>query len=466
MSRLPAILASALIAFAAVPPLPATESGGFNVPIIYYKLPNGLRVVLSPDSTAPTVVTAVYYRIGFRVEPKDRTGFAHLFEHMMFQGSQNLGKMEFIRLVQQNGGILNGSTRFDFTNYFELLPAHKLETALWAEADRMKGLAITEENLKNQQGVVGNEVKVNVLNQPYGGFPWLWMPQYANTNWYNSHNFYGDLKDIEAAKLDEVQAFFKTYYAPNNAALAVVGDFEPEQAKAMIAKYFGGIPAASLPPTPDLTEPRQEKEKTATQKDPLANRPALAFSYHMPPRNSPEYFAMGLLDQMLLQGDDSLLYRELVKKRGFTGDVSGGINSELGNMFDYDGPMLWTASLFHDASVKPQQILAAVDTVVDGLQAKPVDQSLLDRSVTKMRSFLYDSMAEFGGFGRANLMACYALFDDDPSRINSLEAEFRKVTPQLVEQTAREYLRKTNRTVLLIEPGAASPAEAHKEQPK
>ena len=188
----------------------------------------------------------------------------------MFQGSQNLGKMEFIRLVQQNGGILNGSTLFDFTNYFELLPSNKLETALWAEADRMKGLAINDDNLKNQQSVVSNEVKVNVLNRPYGGFPWLWMPQYANTNWYNAHNFYGDLKDIEAAKIEEVQAFFKTYYAPNNAALAIVGDFEPEQAKAMVAKYFGGIPASKLP-TPDLAEPSQEKERTASRKDALAN---------------------------------------------------------------------------------------------------------------------------------------------------------------------------------------------------
>ena len=233
-----------LLGILALPLVEAADPDTFTVPVTYYKLPNGLRVVLSPDHTAPTVVTAIYYRIGFRVEPRDRTGFAHLFEHMMFQGSQNLGKMEFIKLVQENGGVLNGSTRFDFTNYFELLPSNKLETALWAEADRMKGLAVTEENLKNQQGVVGNEVKVNVLNQPYGGFPWLWMPQYANENWYNSHNFYGDLKDIEAAKLEEVQAFFKTYYAPNNAALAVVGDFDPAEAKAMIAKYFGPIPAA------------------------------------------------------------------------------------------------------------------------------------------------------------------------------------------------------------------------------
>src|SRR5580698_6149753 len=229
-------------------PSPAGSVGDFKIPIEYYKLPNGLRVVLSPDHTSPIICVGVYYHIGFRIEPRDRTGFAHLFEHMMFQGSQNLGKMEFIKLVQQNGGILNGSTRFDFTNYFEVLPSNKLETALWAEADRMKGLAVTGDNLKNQQGVVGNEVKVNVLNQPYGGFPWLWLPQYANENWYNAHNFYGDLKDIEAAKLDEVQAFFKTYYSPNNAALAVVGDFHPEQAKAMIAKYFGAIPSSKLPP--------------------------------------------------------------------------------------------------------------------------------------------------------------------------------------------------------------------------
>src|SRR5687767_617499 len=226
-----------------------------NVPVSYFKLPNGLKVVLSPDASAPTVAVAVYYKIGFRIEPKDRTGFAHLFEHMMFQGSQNLGKMEFIKMVQQNGGILNGSTRFDFTNYFEIMPAHKLEMALWAEADRMRGLAITQENLTNQQGVVGNEVKVNVLNTPYGGFPWLDMPQHANTNWYNAHNFYGDLKDIEAATLKDVQDFFNTYYAPNNAVLTVVGDFDIAQARKMIEKYFTSIPAVKQPALPDLAEP-------------------------------------------------------------------------------------------------------------------------------------------------------------------------------------------------------------------
>src|SRR6267378_3193651 len=453
-----ALLAAFVLMWAAPANAGPSSAAEFKVPVEYYKLSNGLRVVLSPDHTSPTICVGVYYRIGFRIEPKDRTGFAHLFEHMMFQGSQNLGKMEFIKLVQQNGGILNGSTRFDFTNYFEILPSNKLETALWAEADRMNGLAVNEDNLKNQQGVVGNEVKVNVINQPYGGFPWLWMPQYANTNWYNSHNFYGDLKDIEAAKLDEVHAFFKTYYAPNNAALAIVGDFDPDQAKAMIAKYFGSLPASKLPPAPDLTEPKQEKEKTASRPDPLATRPALAFAYHMPPRNSPEYYAMGLLDQILIEGDDSLLYEELVKKRGFTGSVDGGIN-ELGNMFNYDGPMLFTTSLIHDANVKPQQILAVVDSVIEAVQSKSVERKLLDRSITKLRSSLYDSMTQFGSFGRADLLASFSLFDDDPSRINSLEAEFRKVTPELLQRTAREYLRSTNRTVLILEP---APREVNK----
>jgi zinc protease len=444
----------------------AQAAGGVNVPVTYYKLGNGLKVVLSQDRTAPTVAVAVYYKIGFRIEPRDRTGFAHLFEHMMFQGSRNLGKMEFIRLVEQNGGILNGSTRFDFTNYFEILPAHKLETALWAEADRMRGLDITEENLKNQQGVVSNEVKVNVLNTPYGGFPWLDMPQYANANWHNAHNFYGDLKDLEAATLADVQKFFDTYYAPNNAALVVVGDFEEREARQMIEKYFGPIPASKQPVTfPDISEPRQEKEKRATKQDPLAPRPALAFSYHMPPRSTPEYYAMGLLDQLLVQGEDSMLWQELVKRRAYTGGVQGGANVLLGNIYNYEGPMLWTAFLFHDRATTSDQILTAVDGVVRELQEKPVTQATIDRALVKVRSQLYNILGQLNGFGRADLLASFALFDDDPSRINRIEANYRRVTPELLQKTAREYLRATNRTVLTVEPKAAPPPAAAPPSP-
>ena len=428
----------------------AAPAASFNIPLEYFKLPNGLKVVLSPDHSTPTIALSVYYNIGFRIEPRDRTGFAHLFEHMMFQGSQNLGKMEFIRLVQQNGGVLNGSTRFDFTNYFEVVPANKLETVLWAEADRMRGLAINEDNLRNQQGVVGNEVKVNVINRPYGGFPWLDMPQYANTNWYNAHNFYGDLNDIEAATLPEVNQFFKTYYAPNNAALAVVGDFDPVEAKKFIEKYFSSLPSSPAVAQPDLTEPRQEKEKRASKIDPLAKRPALAVAYHMPDRNTPEYYAMGLIDQLLVQGDDSLLYQELVKRRAFTGEVTGGINL-LGNMFNYKGPMLWTVSLIHDSASTPDDIVGAMESVIVPLRTKPVDQALLDRALVKFRSSLYDDLGALNGFGRADMLASFALFDDNPSRINDIEAQLRKVTPTLVQKTAAEYLRPENRTVLVVE---------------
>lgn len=425
-------------------------TGGLNVPVTYYKLPNGLRVVLSPEKSAPLVTVAVYYNIGFRIEPRDRTGFAHLFEHLMFQGSKNLGKLEYIKLVESNGGVLNGSTRFDFTNYFAVVPSHKLETLLWAEADRMRGLDITDENLKNQQGVVGNEVKVNVLNQPYGGFPWIDLPMAAFENWYNSHNFYGELEDIEAATLGDAKSFFDKYYSPKNAVLVVTGDFEVAQARTFVRKYFANIPAENQDPLPDISEPRQEKEKVVNKTDKLANKPAIAFGYKMPGRGTPEYYALGLIDQIMLQGEDSLLYAEFVKNKGYAGGVSGGINSGLGNMFNYNGPMLFDISLIHDEKFKPDEITKSLDSVVNQMQTKPVTQKDIDRAIVKLRSGFYDTLQQFGGVGRADLLACFALFDDKPSKINEIEANFKKVTPALIQKTAQEFLRNTNRTIVIV----------------
>jgi predicted Zn-dependent peptidase len=334
--------------------------------------------------------------------------------------------------------------------------------AIWAEADRMKGLAINQDNLTNQQGVVKSEVRVNVLNRPYGGFPWLDMPQYANTNWFNSHNFYGDLKDLDAATLEDVQKFFKTYYAPNNAAMAVTGDFDPKQAMTWIQKYFADIPKANLPPPPDISEPRQEKEKRASKEDKLATRPALAFSYHMPPRDTPEYYAMGVLEQILIEGRDSVLYQALVQKNGLTGGVNGGIN-ELGNMFNIKGPVLFTVSLFHDKDKSADQILKVVDEEIEKLRTTPIDKDTLARAMVKTRSGLYDDIDGLFGFGKADLLCAYALFDDDPGKINRIEGEFRKVTPDLILKTAKEYLRPTNRTVLVVEAKAEAKPDAKPE---
>ena len=433
---------------------PATHAA-LQIPVEYHKLDNGLKVVFSQDRTAPTVVVALYYGIGFRVEPRDRTGFAHLFEHLMFQGSQNLGKMEFIRLVQSNGGVLNGSTRFDFTNYFEVVPSHTLQTVLWAEADRMRGLAITQDNLKNQQDVVKNEVRVNVLNQPYGGFPWLDLPQYANTNWYNAHNFYGDLTDLDAATLEDSRTFFQTYYAPNNAVLTIVGDFDSATALNWVRQYFGNIPSQPQPAVADIAEPRQTEEKRASKTDDKATRPALAFAYHAPPQDTPEYYAMGIIDQILASGNDSWLYQDLVQTRGLTGEVSSSMNL-LGNMFDIHGPTLYMGWLFHDNDKTANEIMGAVDAQIAKLQNQRVDDETLRRARVKMRSALYDEIESFFGFGRADLLASFALFYDDPAKINRIESEFDKVTPELIQRTAQEYLRPTNRTVLTIVPRSAS----------
>jgi zinc protease len=205
---------------------PVESVSSLNIETRYTTLPNGLKVVMSREPSVPTATVAVYYGIGFRIEPRDRTGFAHLFEHLMFQGSENAPKGVFIDAINSAGGTLNGSTRFDYTNYFQVVPSNALEKVLWLEADRMARPVINQEVLENQHGVVANEVKVNVLNQPYGGWPWLDMPQLANENWYNAHNFYGELADLEAATVEDAKEFFDSFYRPNNAVVVVASDID------------------------------------------------------------------------------------------------------------------------------------------------------------------------------------------------------------------------------------------------
>lgn len=433
----------------------AVQAADFETPVEYHKLDNGLKVVLSEDHSVPTTTVAVYYGIGFRIEPRDRTGFAHLFEHMMFQGSKNLGKAEFINLVNSNGGVLNGSTRFDFTNYFEVVPSHKTETFIWAEADRMRGLDITQDNLTNQQGVVKNEVKVNVINQPYGGFPWLDLPQLANENWYNAHNFYGDLEDLDAATLEDVQQFFEDFYAPNNAVLVIAGDIDPEQTLAWVEQYFGDIPASDALTFPDISEPRQEEEKRLEKTDPLAPRPAVAWAYHIPERDTPEWYAMQVIDALLIHGDDSRLHQKMVQEKGFASGVPGGVNWPLGNAYNYNGPMIWSAFLVHDEEHAPETITAELDAIVADLQTNLISDEEFERAMTKIRSYLYDTAGDGNRIGLVDLLAVFALFDDDPSRINRLESEFDLVTRELIRETAKEYLRPTNRSVIVLKPGAS-----------
>ncbi len=424
----------------------------------YFTLSNGLRVVMSKDNIAPTVTVGVYYGIGFRIEPRERTGFAHLFEHLMFQGSANAPKGVFDSTITNSGGVNNGSTRFDFTNYFEIVPSNALERILWLEGDRMARPVINDEVLKNQQGVVGNEVKVNVLNQPYSTWPWIDLPMLANTNWYNSHNFYGDLTEIEAATVEDAKQFFDAFYRPSNAVLVIAGDIDYAATRAMVQKYFGAIPKKDAVKLPDISEPRQTEEKVKSRVDALAPKPGYAAGYHVPARGTPEWYAMGLIDQILVQGEDSRLYRKLVQESGITGDISGGINALLGNMYNYNGPMLWSFSLVHDATHKPEDVTKTVDEVIEGLRTTKVGAEELARARTKVRSQLYSQIDGGGRVGLIDLLAVHALFDNDPSRVNQIEAGFAQVTPELIQKTAQEYLRPTNRSIYTIVPGAAAKA--------
>ena len=415
------------------------------IPVVYYKLPNGLKVVISEDHNAPVVTVAVYYNVGFRLEPKGRTGFAHLFEHMMFQGSANVKKFEHAKYVEANGGSLNGHTDFDYTNYFQTLPSNRVELGLWLESDRMRSLDISEENLKNQQNVVSEEVRVNVLNQPYQLFEWISLWENSFTNWNNAHNGYGELAEINAATIEDVRSFFKTYYAPNNAVLTVVGDVDVNDVKKMVEKHFAGISTQPAPTRADLTEPPQTKEKRVSQTDKLANLPALATGYHLPPQNSPDFPAMALLVQILQTGESSRWYQRLVKEKELTLDLSGGLNY-FGNEFDYTGPMIMTTRATYKPGHTADEVLREMDAVVADIISQGVTDKELANAKVQYRSNFYSQLE--GSQGKAHLLSALALFRDDPQQINSLLTPFENVTAAQIKATAAKYLVATNRTVI------------------
>jgi len=431
------------------------EPGGYSVPVVYHKLDNGLKVVVSRDDTAPVATVGVYYNVGLRTEPRGLTGFAHLFEHMMFQGTEQLGKGKLDKLIQGNGGIMQGQTKPDMTLYYEVVPANMLEPVLWAEADRMSRLDITQENLDNQRDVVKNEYRLKIENQPYSRFLSVELSDHAFENWQNGHNFWGDMDDLDASTVEAAQDFYETYYAPSNAALVVVGDVDPDATIAAVEKYFGHIPARERPAMPDLTEPRQDAEKRDTFLDPLAPQPMLAFAYHAPPPDSSDYLAMQLISLILLQGSDSQLYQRLVTERGYSSFVGGGVNLQ-GGAFDAVGPVLFAGYLIHDVDLDPEVIVDDIDDVFADFKSTLVDSKTLERALLKFRSGFYETQGGSFGIGRANLLADFALFHDDPSRINRIEAEMLGITPEQIQRVAREYLRPTNRTLLFLEPGAAA----------
>ena len=416
-------------------------------------LSNGLRVVLAPDRSAPVVGIAVLYDVGIRSEPEGRTGFAHLFEHLMFQGSANLEKLEHFRYVQSSGGMFNGSTHFDYTNYFEALPSNALERGLFLEADRMLSPRITEENLANQIAVVKEEIRVNVLNRPYGGFPWLELPPVLFDTFPNAHNGYGGFVDLESATVEDATDFFHRYYAPANAVLAVAGDLDVDETVELIEKHFGGIPKRRRPVRPDFGEPPLASERRAVTTDAHAPIPAVAIGYRVPDpvAQLDEHLAGVLLSEILTEGDASRLQRRLVHRDRVVTDVSAYLG-EFGDPFDERDPTAFTITAHYPNPESLERILAAVDEELARVAADGLEPGELDRVRTRAVSVLFREMDAV--LSRALEFAKFELIFGRAELISELPDRLTAVTGADVQAAAAALSPERRAVVELIAGGA------------
>jgi zinc protease len=445
-------LASTLLAAPAF----AADADRWEIPVAVKKLDNGLTVVVSEDRSSPVVGVSVVYGIGMRLEPRNRTGFAHLFEHLMFEGSANAPEGVFDRVITGGGGRNNGSTRPDFTNYIEIVPSSALEPILWLEADRMRMLDFNPVTLKNQQDVVKEEIRNNVQNQPYGGFMWLDVGFQAFQKWENNHDGYGSFEDLEAATLDDVKAFHRDYYGPNNAILGLAGDISPEEGFALAQKYFGDVPSRPTPPAPDFREGLNTREKRVQQPDKLAQVPAVAMSWKMPDRGSPDQAPMAVLGALLANGDASRLYQGLVKGRELALNVSSlyGLTSE----WEYDGPTLFTVFSLYKPTTDADALVRAVDEEIARVVSEGVDDATLARVKTQLLADWYNGMESF--LSRADTLAKLQLLWGDATVANRIPGWIEAVSSADVQRAARTYLTAANRTVIDRVPEAMLAARA------
>ena len=430
----------------------------WNIPTAVKKLDNGLTVVVSEDHSSPTFGISVVYDIGFRLEPQGRTGFAHLFEHLMFEGTPNAPKGTYDRVIQAGGGINNGSTRPDYTNYIASAPVSALEPILWLEADRMKTLDFAPANLDNQREVVKEEVRVNVKNRPYGLFFWTDLYALAFDQWANSHDGYGSFDDLNAATLADVEAFHKTYYAPNNAVLAIAGDVEPAAVFALAAKYFGAIPKQPIPPPPDVGEALNSAERSQTQTDDFARVPGLAVGWKAPPPGSPDYAPAALLGDLLAGGEASRFYQRFVKEEQALLQVQGGLAWPIGSPLSNNGPSLLAVFGLYKPNASARSLVDAMGDEIAKIAAGEVTAEEVERTRTKMLSDFYSSMEPL--ISRANTLALRQLFTGDAGAINDFPAQLVAVTVADLQRVASRYLTAANRSFIDRQPAATAPAAA------
>ena len=412
-----------------------------------YKLKNGLRVILSEDHSAPTYSIDVCYNAGSRDERQGRTGFAHLFEHMMYQGSENVGKGEHMLLVQNNGGGMNGTTNTDRTTYFQTLPANQLDLGLFIEADRMRSLVINQANLDNQRNAVQEERRIGIDNSPYGK-TFEAIDETAYDNFAYKHSVIGSMADLSAATVEDVASFFKTYYAPNNAVVTLVGDFNSVEALAKVRQYFESIPSQPPPPPVDMTEPEQTAERRKSMEDAFARTPRLDVVYKVPAGNTKDWYALSVLGSVLSSGQSSRLYQKLVKEKEVATGAFGGVNERR-------GPSLFQFGI----SVRPGKDFAEVEKFlyeeIERLKSEPVADWELEKVYASLRR--QRAQALQSTLSRSIQLGNWAVFYNDPGLINTFEAKIRAVTKADIQRVARTYFKETNRTVIATTPKAAGP---------
>ncbi len=407
-----------------------------------YSLANGLKVVLNPDPAVPVVSVAVYYNVGSRNEREGRTGFAHLFEHMMFQGSENVPKAGHFQYIMKAGGTMNGTTSSERTNYYETLPASQLPLALWLESDRMRSLAVTQENLDNQREAVKEEKRLRYDNQPYGQIFDL-INEMIYTNFANSHSTIGSMQHLDEATVEDVREFFRIYYAPNNAVITLSGAFDPNKAKELIETYFGDIASQPLPPPLDVSETPEVATSYREWEDKLAPFPAFLIGWKIPPRRTPEFNALYLAGKMLYDGESSRLYQKLVK----------GKESVI-QLFGFTDERRGPSSIFIGAIPKPEEDLSKIrETIMQEIkdlatngpapsEMEKIENQLLNDTVRMRQSSM----------SRAQQIAEFALYDGQPTLINTELGELLAITPEQVRNAVAKYLNTENRALLDVVP--------------
>lgn len=431
-----------------------------QIPIETFRLDNGLFVTLSDDRTAPIVAVNLWYHVGSANERAGRTGFAHLFEHMLFQGSEHVGSNEHFELIQRAGGTLNGSTWLERTNYYETVPSNQLALALWLEADRMGYLlpAMTQEKLDTQRDVVKNERRWSVDNQPYG----TWMERLTELTFPESHPFHhsliGSMEDLSAASLDDIKQFFGSFYTPDNAVLSIAGDFDPVEAKQLVGQYFGGIPRGrDRPQLPRMDLPETfGKPRRVVVEDDVA-LPRLYVAFRSPVFASDSYYAASVVGAILGMRRGSRLHRSLVRERQVAADATA---------FTFDlakGSDLLVADVVGRPETPPETLEQEVNREIDLLMTNGATQEEVDRAIALIETDMITAMQSASE--RADRLSMFATFFGDPKLLNQQSEKYEAVTLVQVNEFARTKLGENNRASLLFVPRVEGSDEVENIEP-